>query len=203
MSRYTGPKHRLCRREGVKLCDSPKCPLSRRNYPPGVHGPKGYPRLTPYGEQLREKQKAKRLYGVQERQFRNYFETAIRRKGDTGSFISQMLEKRLDNTVYRSGFATTRSQARQMVSHGFFTVNGKKVDIPSYQVQQKDVIGIKENKAKSKLFLDLDKKFQKLELPAWLFLDAKSKSVKIVSDPVIDEVAQIFNIRSIVEFYSR
>ncbi len=203
MSRYTGPKHKLCRREGVKLCDSPKCPLTRRNYPPGVHGPKGYPRLTPYGEQLREKQKAKRLYGVQERQFKNYFESAMKKRGNTGAFISQMLEKRLDNTVYRSGFATTRSQARQMVSHGFFTVNGKKVDIPSYQVQPKDVIAIKSNKVQSKLFTDLDKKFQKIELPEWLFLETKSKSVKVVSDPLIEEASQIFNIQSIVEFYSR
>lgn len=203
MSRYTGPKHKLCRREGVKLCDSPKCPLARRNYPPGVHGPKGYPRLTPYGEQLREKQKAKRLYGVQERQFKNYFESAIKKRGNTGAFISQMLEKRLDNTVYRCGFATTRNQARQMVSHGFFTVNGKKVDIPSYQVQPKDVIAIKSNKVQSKLFTDLDKKFQKIELPGWLFLEAKSKSVKVVSDPLIEEASQIFNIQSIVEFYSR
>lgn len=203
MSRYTGPKHKLCRREGVKLCDSPKCPLTRRNYPPGVHGVKGYGRLTPYGEQLREKQKAKRLYGIQERQFRNYFEKAMKKKGDTGAFILEMLERRLDNAVYRAGFATTRRQARQMVSHGFFTINGEVVNIASYQVDEKDIIAIKPNKQKSKLFTDFDKRLQGHEFPSWIFFDDKAKTLKILTNPVVDQAQQVFSVRSIVEFYSR
>lgn len=203
MSRYLGPKHKLCRREGVKLCDSPKCPLSRRNYPPGVHGVKGYKRLTPYGEQLREKQKARRLYGIQEKQFRNYFNKAVRIKGDTGAFIIQMLEKRLDNCIYKAGFAKTRAQARQMVSHRFFLINEHIVNIPSYEMKPRDIITLNPNKAQSKLFSDLDKRLQNHEFPSWTFFDQNTKSLKIISDPKLDEKAQIFNIRSIVEFYSR
>lgn len=203
MSRYLGPKHKLCRREGVKLCDSPRCPLTRRNYPPGSHGIKGYPRLTPYGEQLREKQKAKRLYGIQERQFRKYFDQAVHKKGDTGGFILDMLERRLDNVVYRSGFALSRPQARQMVSHGFFLVNGKKVNIPSYLVESKDIITLKVGKEKLKLFSDLNKRLEKHEFPEWIFFDNKNSNIKIISEPKLDPTKQIFNIRSIVEFYSR
>lgn len=203
MSRYLGPKHKLCRREGVRLCDSPKCPVIKRNYPPGVHGVKGYPRLTPYGEQLREKQKAKRLYGIGERQFQNYFEKSVSMRGDTGTFILEMLESRLDNVIYRSGFAISRPQARQMVSHGFFLVNGKKVNIPSYQVQAKDTISIHPGKLRSKLFDEIDKKQKKHEFPEWMHYEEKDTSIKIISQPKLDPVKQLFQVRSIVEFYSR
>lgn len=203
MSRYLGPKHKLCRREGVKLCDSPKCPLIKRNYPPGVHGPKGAPRLTPYGEQLREKQKARRLYSIQERQFHNYFNRAMKLKGDTGNFLVKMLEKRLDNIIYRVGLAKTRSQARQLVSHGFFMVDDKKVNIPSYEVRVKEVISIKKNKENKKVFVDLDKRLKKQKSPSWIHFDPIEKKAKITNEPNVGEMKNIFNAQSIVEFYSR
>lgn len=203
MSRYLGPKHKLCRREGVKLCDSPKCPVIKRNYPPGVHGPKGAPRLTPFGEQLREKQKARRLYSIQEKQFRNYFKKAIKLKGDTGNYIVSMLEKRLDNVIYRLGIAKTRAQARQFVSHGFITINDKKVNIPSYEVKVKDIIGINKNKINKKVFLGLDKQLKKSKSPAWIHFDLNQKIAKITEEPNVAEMKNIFNVQSIVEFYSR
>src|SRR3989344_1090164 len=202
MSRYLGPKHKLCRREGVKLCDSPKCPVIKRNYPPGFHGAKGAPRLTPYGEQLREKQKARRLYIVQERQFHNYFIKAMKLKGDTGNFLISMLEKRFDNVVYRAGFAKTRLQARQLVSHGFFTINDKKVNIPSYQMKIKDVIGINKTKLNKKVFIELDKVLKKQKFPSWMHVDPVTKTAKVTDDPNVTEMKNIFNVQSIVEFYS-
>jgi len=201
--RYTGPKHKLCRREGVKLCDSPKCPITRRNYPPGIHGVKGKRRLTPYGKQLREKQKARSLYGIAERQFRNYYLKAIKLKGDTGQIMIDFLERRLDNVVYRSGLAKSRQHARQLVSHGFFHVNGKRMDIPSYQVKVKDVISIKQGKAEKKVFLDLDKTLQKHETPLWLHVDAKKMEIKVTSQPETESMSLVFNPQAIVEYYSR
>src|SRR3989339_636058 len=171
MSRYLGPKHKLCRREGVKLCDSPKCPVIKRNYPPGVHGPKGAPRLTPFGEQLREKQKARRLYSIQEKQFRNYFKKAIKLKGDTGNFIIGMLEKRLDNVIYRLGIAKTRAQARQLVSHGFITIN-------------------------EKVFLELDKQLKKSKSPSWIHFDMDKKIAKVTEEPNVADMKNIFNVQS-------
>lgn len=203
MSRYLGPKHKLCRREGVKLCDSPKCPVIKRNYPPGVHGVKGAPRLTAYGEQLREKQKARRLYVVQERQFQNYFKKSVKHKGDTGAIIVGLLEKRLDNVIYRIGFAKTRLHARQLVSHGFFSVNDKKVNIPSYQVKVKDVIGINKTKLNKKVFTELDKTLKKQKFPSWMHVDPNAKTAKITNEPNVGEMKNIFNVQSIVEFYSR
>lgn len=203
MSRYLGPKHKLCRREGVKLCDSPKCPVIKRNYPPGVHGVKGAPRLTPYGEQLREKQKARRLYQIQERQFHNYFKKAMQLKGDTGNFLIAMLEKRLDNVIYRAGLAKTRSQSRQLVSHGFFTINDKKVNIPSFQIKVKEIIAISKNKEKKNVFSDLDKRLKKQIFPSWLHFDPINKKIKIINEPNVKEMKNIFNVQSIVEFYSR
>ncbi|KKQ57165.1 MAG: 30S ribosomal protein S4 [Parcubacteria group bacterium GW2011_GWA2_38_13] len=203
MSRYLGPKHKLCRREGVKLCDSPKCPVIKRNYPPGVHGPKGAPRLTPFGEQLREKQKARRLYSIQEKQFRNYFKKAIKLKGDTGNFIIGMLEKRLDNVIYRLGIAKTRAQARQLVSHGFITINEKKVNIPSYEVKIKDIVGISKSKINKKVFLELDKQLKKSKSPSWIHFDMDKKIAKVTEEPNVADMKNIFNVQSIVEFYSR
>lgn len=203
MGRYLGPKHRLCRREGVKLCDSPKCPIVRRNYPPGIHGPKRQARPTAYGEQLREKQKAKRLYGILEKQFKNYFKKAIDKKGDTSIYLVQLLEMRLDNVIYRSGFAKTRAQARQMVSHGFFTVNGRKVNIPSYEVKVKDIIAIKKGKENKGVFQDLKKRLEKHEFPDWLHYDPQNMTVKVIALPKVEDMALIFNPQAIVEFYSR
>ena len=150
MSKDLDHKCKQCRREGVKLflkgekCYGPKCPIVRRNYPPGIHGAKKTrQRLTEYGHQLREKQKAKKIYGILERPFRNYYQKAIKQKGDTNEILGQLLEMRLDNVIYRLGLAKSRKAARQLVSHGFFLVNGKKVNIPSYQVKIKDEITIK------------------------------------------------------------
>lgn len=209
MARNIDAKCRQCRREGTKLflkgerCSSPKCAIIKRNYPPGVHGPKGKKRPTEYGTQLREKQKAKKIYHILEKQFRNYYQKAIRQKGDTGEIMQQLLETRLDNVIYRLGLASSRTQARQMVSHNMFLVNGKKVNIPSYQLKAKDEITIKPQKASVKLFSDLDKKMEKYQAPVWLFFDLKTKTAKVINKPKGKELEQNFNPRLIVEFYSK
>lgn len=209
MAKSTDPKCKQCRREGIKLflkgekCFSVKCPMIKRNYPPGIHGQKGRRRSTEYGTQLREKQKAKRIYGILERQFRNYYLKAIRQKGDTGEIIQQLLETRLDNVVYKAGFAQSHKQARQMVNHGLFSVNNKKVNIPSFQLKPKDEIAIKPQRAEAKIFADLDKKLEKQNIPAWLSLDLKAKKIKVLNKPKQGELEQTFNPRLIVEFYSR
>ncbi len=204
MGKYIGPKNKLSRREGVNLFDKAKNPLSRRNYPPGVHGPKGYPRLTTYGIQLREKQKARRIYGIREKQFRNYFDKALAKEGDTGHNLLQLLESRLDNVVYRAGLADTRAQARQLVNHGFFLVNGRKVNIPSFQCRVGDVITIKENKKEKKIIKDLTAKWKnRKEIPGWLAVDIEAGSIKVVTKPEVDEASLLFDLRSIIEFYSR
>ena len=167
MARYTGSKCKFCRREGKKLflkgekCDGPKCTLDKRSFPPGVHGNnKRMSKLTNYGRQLLEKQKAKRTYGLREKQFRNYFEEAFKKVGNTGELLFRFLESRLDNTVYRIGFAPSRRAARQMVGHGNVVINGKKVNIPSYQVKVGDVIGISARATKSKANAELKNKLQ-------------------------------------------
>jgi len=209
MAKTLDPKCKQCRREGSKLflkgerCFSPKCPILKRNYPPGIHGPKGRRRQTEYGQQLREKQKAKKAYGILERQFRNYYRKAIAQKGDTGEIIQQLLEMRLDNVIYRLNLAKSRKQARQMVTHNLFLVNGKTVNIPSYQLKAKDEITIKPEKAKAKNFADLEKKLEKQETPGWVSFDLKTKTAKILNKPSGNELEQIFNPRLIVEFYSR
>src|SRR6187200_3695024 len=155
MARYIGPVCRLCRREGMKLflkgerCYTDKCAIEKRNVPPGQHGRARKAKMVGYGVQLREKQKVKRAYGVLESQFRRYFEAADRQKGVTGELLLQMLERRLDNVVYRLGFATSRAQARQLVRHGHFTVNGKKVDIPSYSVRAGDTVAVRPTSLKA------------------------------------------------------
>lgn len=200
MSRYTS-KH--FRRLGLRRTDSPKDPTVRRNYPPGVHGPKGRPRLSQYGTQLAEKQKAKILYNVSEKQFRKYYELAVRKQGDTGEILKQVLETRLDNVIYRSGLAATRPQARQMVNHGFFLVNGKKVDIPSFAVKPRDEVSIKPVKQESKLVVNVQANYRKHEAPSWLHVNHDAMTTKIVSLPKPEDAEQAFNPRLIVEFYSR
>ncbi|MAF13269.1 MAG: 30S ribosomal protein S4 [Parcubacteria group bacterium] len=195
--------HKACRRYGIKLCQSDKCPVIRRNYKPGIHGNKRRARLTEYGTQLREKQIAKAIYGIMEKQFSNYYKKAINQQGDTGELIQQMLETRLDNAVFRAGFAKTRPLARQLVSHGMFLVNGKKTNIPSYQIKVKDEISIKPEKIKAKVFNDLEKKLEKYTVPSWLALDLKNNKVKVVSRPSGNELENTFNPRLIVEFYSK
>lgn len=198
------PKHKRCRALGEKICQSEKCPVMRRSYPPGVHGPnKGRQKVSTFGLQLREKQKAKWIFGLLERQFRNYFENARRSTGDTGIHLVELLEMRLDNVVYRLGFASTRRMSRQMVNHGFFTVNGKGVDIASCQVRAGDTIAIKKTKMQRKLVQNLAERLTKVQLPGWLSMDRETLEGKVLSKPQGDDLKQLFDPKLIVELYSR
>ena len=209
MGRRTEPKCKQCRREGEKLylkgdkCFTPKCPVSRRPFKPGMHGPTSRTRPTPYGIQLREKQKAKNTYGILETQFRNYFYKATKQVGNTSNFLVEMLELRLDNVVYRLGLAKSRSSARQFVGHGHVRVNGKKVNIPSYQCRPGEVISLSDKFAKSKLFSEETARLEKHQAPSWLHLDAAAKTGKVLAKPQGDELKQNFDPKLIVEFYSR
>lgn len=205
MGRYIGPKNKLARRFGINLgLKSNAAKVARRlNQKPGVHGPKRRRNSTStFGKQLDEKQKAKFVYGMRERQFRSLVTEATRREGDSGVNLNQLLEQRLDNVIYRLGFAITRAQARQMVNHGMFTVNDKKMDIPSYQVKTGDVIAIKENKAKKKIFADMTEQLSKVEAPSWLSLDAKAKTGKVLHAPSPKDFENIFDVQLIIEYYS-
>jgi len=196
----------MCRREGVSLCGREKCAAKRRPFPPGVHGPAQSmrkPRMSSYGLQLREKQKAKRLYNVMERQFRKYFEEASTQKGNTATRLVQLLELRLDNAAYRLGFAKTRRQARQMTGHGFFTVNGKSVNIPSYRLRVGDVIAFKDSKKDKGLMQGMNERLAKSEPPKWLSLDAGPMSGKVSGMPEGEDLRSVFDPTMIVEFYSR
>ncbi len=194
------------RREGQALTDkaSHARALARRPFPPGVHGPtNGYGRMTDYGKQLREKQKAKRLYGLAERQFSNLFKEATKRKGNTEEALVQFLEMRLDNTVYRAGFAKTRAAARQAVGHAHFDVNGRKVNIPSYRVKPGDIIKIRGNKQSKGLWQKTAEELAKKQTPSWISLQASDLSAKITSVPSGEELRQPFDPKLIIEFYSR
>lgn len=178
----------------------------RRNYPPGIHGPKqarGRGRLSSYGEQLQEKQKAKALYGILERQLRRYFEQAARQKGNTAVSFVQELERRLDNVIFRLGFAKTRRQARQIVGHGFILVNGKRVDIPSYRVTIGDEISIKGNKVEKGIVKQIPEAMKASPLPSWLTRDEKNLTGKVLALPEGEDLETIFDSTLIVEFYSR
>jgi small subunit ribosomal protein S4 len=210
MAKYTGPVCRLCRREGVKLylkgdkCYSDKCSFTRRGYAPGQHGQgQARKKVSEYGIQLREKQKARRVYGILEKQFRNYFEKAERQKGITGENLLVMLERRLDNVVYRLGFADSRVQSRQLVRHGHFTVNGRRVDIPSYLVKSGEVVQLQENSKQSPLFKDIMESVAHKTVPAWLELSAADMSGKIVRYPTREEIDIPIAEHLIVELYSR
>lgn len=203
MGRYLGPKHKICRRVGEKICGNDKCPVARRPFKPGVHGPTSRTRLTGYGIQLIEKQKAKMIYGLLDRQFRKYVEAASRSKENTSDVLLRLLETRLDNVIYRLGFAKTRSQARQFVGHGHFTVNGRKVTVPSIAVRVGDVIGVREQSAKSKIFDGMKEKLSKTDLPAWLTIDPEAMTAKVVSMPISADAAPLFDPKQIIELYSR
>jgi len=200
-----------CRRAGEKLflkgdrCDSQKCPILTRNFPPGMHGNKGPKRLTNYGTQLAEKQKAKRTYGLMEKQFRAYFDKALKRTGNTGEILFSILENRLDNTVYRMKLASSRAKARQLVGHGHFKVNGKKVDIASYNVKIGDVISIKDKSKKSPAFLGLDQtlEIKKDDIVSWVNMDAKVLEGKVTGQPNLKDVEMNIKWQMIVEFYSK
>ena len=207
MARYTDSVCRLCRREALKLylkgerCYTDKCAIERRNYPPGQHGQKR-PKFSEYALQLREKQKVKRIYGVLEDQFRGYFEQAERTRGITGETLLQLLERRLDNAVYRLGFATSRPQARQLVRHGHFLVNGKKVDIPSYSLKAGDVVSVRETSREDASILHAMEEVKGRGIPEWLNLDA-GMAGKIMSMPTREQINLPVQEQLIVELYSK
>ncbi|MFN3301478.1 MAG: 30S ribosomal protein S4 [Patescibacteria group bacterium] len=205
-------KCRICRREGRKLflkgerCYSQKCSLIKRKYPPGLHGPKGYPQLSEYGIQLREKQRLKRTFGIREKQLKLYYRKAIKTAGNPEENLLKLLEQRLDNVVYKAGFASSRSAARQLINHGHIRVNGRRVDIPSYQVKPKDEITLKPTSKmieKVKDELMAVKASGRIRLPDWISLDEEKLTIKILRRPESVDLPQEFNIKSIIEFYSR
>jgi small subunit ribosomal protein S4 len=211
MARYKDAVCKLCRREGEKLflkgerCMSPKCALERRPYPPGVHGRQSQFRrkVSDYGLQLREKQKARRVYGVLERQFRRYFREAERRRGLTGSNLLSILESRLDNVVYRLGFAASRAQARQLVRHGHFEVNGRKMNIPSYLVKPNDMVAVRPGSRPSMHFKEIALDLEHRAVPDWLSRDDVTLSGRVLALPGRGDIDVTINEHLIVEYYSR
>ncbi len=209
MARYIGPVCRLCRREGMKLflkgerCYTDKCAIEKRNVPPGQHGRSRRQKVVGYGVQLREKQKVKRTYGVLENQFRRYFEAADRQKGITGELLLQALERRLDNVIYRLGFATSRAQARQLVRHGHFTVNGRKVDIPSYPVRAGDTVTVRSSSGENPTIVHAMEEVKGRGIPEWLLLDADKKAGTISSLPTREQINLPVQEQLIVELYSK
>ena len=209
MARYIGPVCRLCRREGMKLflkgerCYTEKCAIEKRNFAPGQHGKTRKTKLAGYGVQLREKQKVKRIYGVLEDQFRHYFEQAERTRGITGETLLQLLERRLDNVAYRLGLATSRAQARQLVRHGHLTVNGRKVDIPSFSVKPGDVVAVRPTSRKAAPILHALEEVKGRGVPEWLQFDAENMSAKIGSIPTREQINLPVQEQLIVELYSK
>jgi len=210
VARYTGPKCRLCRREGMKLflkgerCYTDKCPFERRSYPPGQHGPQQLrTKLSDYGIRLREKQKVKRIYGISEKQMRRYYEIATKMPGQAGHNLLQLLERRLDNVVYRLGFAVSRAQARQYVNHGFFKVNGRNVDIPSYLVKPGDVIELKEKYRNNPQIIESLETVVRKGIPSWLELDAENFKGIVKNLPTREDITMPIQESYIIEFYSR
>ncbi len=208
MARYTGACCRLCRRENMELflkgerCYTDKCAIKRRNYPPGQHG-QARVKVSSYGVQLREKQKVRRLYGILEKQFRGYFEKADRMKGVTGENLLFLLEKRLDNVVYRLGFASSRSEARILVRHGHFKVNGRKVNIPSYQVRVSDVVELREKSRSVKSIIESMEAVVRRGIPPWLELDAENFKGIVKASINREDIATPIQEQLIVELYSK
>ena len=209
MARYVGAVCRLCRREGMKLflkgerCYTEKCAIEKRNFPPGQHGKTRRAKLAGYGVQLREKQKVKRIYGVLEDQFRRYFEAAERQRGITGETLLQLLERRLDNVAYRTGLATSRPQARQLVRHGHVQVNGRKVDVPSYSVRAGDVISVRPSSQKDAAILHALEEVKGRGLPDWLSFDIEKMNGRINSLPTREQINLPVQEQLIVELYSK
>ncbi len=208
MARYNGPSCKICRREGMKIflkgdrCFTDKCAFERRSYPPGQSG-HGRGKVSEYAMQLREKQKVKRMYGLLENQFRNLFGKAERIKGVTGDNLMSLLERRLDNVVFRLGFAASRSEARMMVTHGLFTVNGKKVDIPSYAVSAEDVVQVGEKKTKAPRLTENLKSAERKGIPEWLLLDMDALKGVVSRLPQRVDVTMPIEEHLIVELYSK
>jgi small subunit ribosomal protein S4 len=209
MARYIGPVCRLCRREGLKLflkgerCYTEKCAIERRNYIPGQHGQARPGKVSEFGRQLREKQKVKRIYGLVEKQFRGYYDLASRKEGVTGENLLSFLERRLDNTVYRLGFASSRSEARLLVRHRHINVNGKQVDIPSVQVASGDVIKIVDGSKEISRIVEAMEGVKRRGVPGWLELDEKGMSGKVLTNPTRADVTMPIEERLIVELYSK
>ncbi len=208
MARYTGSVCRLCRREGLKLflkgdrCYTPKCAIERKAYAPGQHG-QGRKKVSEYGTQLREKQKARRIYGILESQFRRYFEKAERQTGVTGENLLRLLERRLDNVIYRLGLGSSRSEARQLVRHGHFMVNGRKVNIPSYLIRVGDVITIRDKSKESPKIKELMERSGDRTPPSWLELETEQARARVVDYPTRDQIDATVQEHLIVELYSR
>jgi small subunit ribosomal protein S4 len=209
MARYIGPVCRLCRREGMKLflkgerCYTEKCAIEKRNLPPGQHGKLRKAKLVGYGLQLREKQKVKRIYGVLENQFRRYFEVADRTRGITGETLLQLLERRMDNVIYRLGLATSRAQARQLVRHGHFLVNGRKVDVPSYQLKAGDVVTVRGTSAQAPAIVHAMEEVKGRGIPEWLTFDPAAMTGRIQSLPTRAQINLPVQEQLIVELYSK
>ena len=213
MAKYLGPVCKLCRREGEKLflkgerCFTPKCAVDRRAYAPGMHGKSGqfrHKRESDYNRQLRAKQKARRIYGVLERQFVRYYEESLQRRGLTGLNLLQILESRLDNVVYRMGYAANRAQARLLVTHGHFTVNGRRTDVPSMLVTPGDVVSVREGKSRTRTyFKDLPAVAEERNIPTWLSRDLRNLSGSVVRLPERSEIDGNLQEQLIVEYYSR
>ena len=209
MARNIGPVCRMCRREGIKLflkgdrCQSEKCAIEKRNFAPGQHGKDRRPRLLGYGVQLREKQKVRRMYGVLEGQFRRYFEKADVAKGITGEMLLQYLERRMDNVVHRLGFGSSRAQARQLVRHGHFQVNGRKVNIPSYQVKPGDLVEVRSGSRDNKTLLANRDASAHRSVPQWLDFDRDGLKAKVLSNPQRADIQQPIQEQLIVELYSK
>jgi len=210
LARYIGPVCRQCRREGMKLflkgerCHTEKCAIEKRNFAPGQHGKDRKPKIVGYGLQLREKQKARRYYQLLENQFRNLFEKASGMKGITGENMLSMLERRLDNTVYRIGFGTSRAQSRQLVRHGHIRVNGKRVDIPSFIVKANDVLEVEEGSKKNPTILHALEATAHAPSPNWIEVDRENLKARILGQPKREELVQIqLNEQLIVELYSK
>jgi small subunit ribosomal protein S4 len=209
MGRDTGPKCKLCRREGEKLflkgakCYTDRCPMERRPHPPGMRGRRRWSKKSQYAIHLREKQKAKRIYRVREEQFRRYVEMAKKKKGTTGDYLIQLLERRLDNVVYRAGLSSSRDQARQLIRHGHLMVNDRKVDIPSYLTREGDVIAIRENSQGKRGVKEIltEAAARKGPIPSWL--EREDGRVRVVGWPDPAEVEHTIQTNLIVEFYSR
>jgi small subunit ribosomal protein S4 len=201
VARYTGPRHRACRRARTPLCQNKRCPVERRPYPPGQHG-RGRIKESDYMLQLREKQKLRTMYGVLERQFRRYYEMANRQGGVTGENLLRLLELRLDNVVWRGGFAATRPQARQLVNHGHFLVNGKKVDIASYQLRTGDVVSVKE---RSRELIIIQHSLDTIShpVPEWLSVTAGDRQLTVLSVPSREQIDTTIREQMIVELYSK
>ncbi len=209
MAKITTSKCKLCRREGVKLflkgerCESSKCAFERRAYAPGVHGPGRPPRVTDYGKQLREKQKAKRIYGISETQFANYYKKAMKLKGDSGKNLLRLLETRLDNVLFRAGFAKSRAAARQLVAYSHMTINGVNVNIPSIALRSGDIIAVRKSKLEKNPWKNLMEELKNKETLSWLVVNLDDLSIKVTSLPTDDDFQALIDLTLIIEYYSR